>query len=157
MKKSLTALLLVFCGAMLYAQVPSDKSKSAADKKTAAVDTSTAVKKSTKAEAAKAAAAKLAEQEPEESVVMIDSKAEPEDEAGERSTAGAYGSDQEEAPAAGGLPNSYGQCKGVITEGGRTVLVFESPDDGSISFVQVVLGKGKVSWKLLDRITRSGD
>ena len=56
-----------------------------------------------------------------------------------------------------GLPSSYGQCKGVIADAGRNLLIFESPDDGSVSFVQVTVGKANVSWKLVDRIPRSAD
>ena len=137
MKKSLAILLLTVCGAMLYAQAPVDKSKA---------DTSAAAKK--------AAAAKQADQEPEDSVVMIDSKGSDSDnDEGSRVS----GSDQEEAAVPGGLPSSFGLCMGLITEAGRTVMVFESPDDGTISFVQILLGKNRVSWKLLDRIPRSAD
>ena len=61
------------------------------------------------------------------------------------------------ADVPGGLPSSYGQCKGVMNEGGRTILIFESLDDGAIYFVQVNVGKNSVSWKLVDRILRSAD
>jgi hypothetical protein len=57
----------------------------------------------------------------------------------------------------GGIPASYGQCKGVMNDGGRTLLVFESADDGAISFVQVTLGKAGAAWKLVDRIYRSAE
>jgi hypothetical protein len=89
-------------------------------------------------------------EEPEESVVMIDSRTDAED---MRTTA----ANAEDRALPAGLPSSYGQCRGVITEGGRSVLVFESPEDGSMAFVQVTLGKANVSWKLLDRIYRSAD
>lgn len=162
MKKSLAALLIILCGAALYAQAPADKKTAPAEKKAA---NTAAAKKAAKAEAAKAAdakaepakpaAAKPAD-EPEESVVMIDSKADADPEEGGRA-AGAYGAEQEEVVVPGGMPSSYGQCKGVITDAGRSILVFESPDDGSISLVQLVMGKAKASWKLLDRIPRSAD
>ena len=146
MKISLTVLLLAVCGALAGAQAPAQK-KTAAAVKTTAVETAAAPK------AVKPAPAKPAE-EAEESVVMIDSRGDAE-EGGY--SAGSFGGEQEEVAVPGGLPSSYGQCKGVITEAGRSVLVFESPDDGSISLVQLVLGKGKASWKLLDRIPRSND
>ncbi|OGR63868.1 MAG: hypothetical protein A2X31_10480 [Elusimicrobia bacterium GWB2_63_22] len=153
MKISLTVLLLAVCGALAVAQTPAQKKAAAA--KTAAVETA-AAPKAVKPAPAKPAPARPAE-EAEESVVMIDSKADAEPEAGGRYSAGAFGGEQEEPVVPGGLPSSYGQCKGVITEAGRSVLVFENSDDGAISLVQLVLGKGKASWKLLDRIPRSAD
>lgn len=150
MKISLTILLLGVCGSLVCAQVPAEKKPAAAVKKTAVVEAAAAPK------AAKPVPAKPAE-EAEESVVMIDSRADAEPEEGGRYASGAFGREQEEAAVPGGLPSSYGQCKGVITEAGRTVLVFENPDDGAISLVQLVLGKGKPSWKLLDRMPRSAD
>ncbi len=99
-------------------------------------------------------AAAKADQESDEAVVMIDSKADL-DETGR--FAAAEG-DQEEGPAAqGGLPSSYGQLKGALNEGGRSLLVFENPDDGALTFVQVSAGRNGVAWKLVDRIPRSGD
>ena len=44
-----------------------------------------------------------------------------------------------------------------MNDGGRTLLVLESPDDGTITFVQVIAGKAGVSWKLVDRVPRSLD
>jgi len=152
MKTSLTILLLVACGALASAQVPAGKKAPAPVKKTAAAEPAPAPKPV----AAPKPAAKPVE-EAEESVVMIDSKADAEPEEGGRYSAGSFGGEQDEPAVPGGLPSSYGQCKGVITEAGRSVLVFESLDDGAISLVQLVLGKGKASWKLLDRIPRSND
>lgn len=150
MKTSLTILLLAVCGALVSAQVPAEKKPAAVVKKTTVVETAAAPK------AAKPAPAKPAE-DAEESVVMIDSRADAEPEEGGRYSTGAFGGEQEEPAVPGGLPSSYGQCRGVLTEAGRSVLVFENPDDGAISLVQLVLGKGKASWKLLDRIPRSAD
>ncbi len=111
------------------------------------------------APAKRAPAAKAARpqaEEPEEAMVMIDSKTEPEETG--RFAAAAFDQDADNAPAVpGGLPSSYGQLKGVMNDGGRTLLVLESPDDGAITFVQVTAGKTAVSWKLLDRIPRSLD
>jgi len=166
MKKYLIAALLLVCGVYLRAQepVPADKAKAAAPAqktteqarpaKTAAVKTaaSAAEKKAVKAAPAKAAAAKEADQDAEESVVMIDSKSDAEDNGSFNA-----GEDREDVAVPGGLPSSYGQCKGVMNEGGRTLLVFESPEDGAVSFVQVTVGKAGVSWKLVDRIARSAD
>ena len=56
----------------------------------------------------------------------------------------------------GGIPASYGQLKGAINDSGRSLLTFES-DDGTISFVQIFVGKSAVSWKLISRIYRSAD
>lgn len=162
MKKILSAVLIAVCGTALYAQAPAGKKSAAAEKKAAEA---AAPKKAAKDEPAKAEPAKPAPARPaakpaeeaEESVVMIDSKTDAEPEAGGRFSAGAYGAEQEEPVVPGGMPSSYGQCKGVIADAGRSILVFESPDDGSISLVQLVLGKGKASWKLLDRIPRSAD
>ncbi len=165
MNKSLIAALLLVFGGALYAQgtdgadkAAADKKASVAEKKTAAADKKAAApavqpKKAVKAEPAKAAAAKQDEQDAEESVVMIDSKAEVE----EAESAAAYGADQDERAVPGGLPLSYGQCKGIINDAGRSLLVFESPDDGTVSFVQVTIGRSNVSWKLVDRIPRSVD
>ena len=157
MKRSLIAVLLLVCAGALYAKEPSKKIKA----EVAALQTAAAAavkadavqaKKDAKAEQVKAAAARQ-EQDAEESVVMIDSKGD----AGEAETPAAYGAEQEERVVPGGLPSSYGQCKGVISDAGRNLLIFESPDDGSVSFVQVTVGKANVSWKLVDRIPRSAD
>ncbi len=154
MNKSLIAALLLVCGGALYAKEPSKKVKAGAPAlQTAAVAAVKAdaaqSRKETKDAAVKTAAARQ-EQEAEESVVMIDSK-------GEVESPSAYGAGQEERAVPGGLPSSYGQCKGVIVDAGRNLLIFESPDDGSVSFVQVTVGKANVSWKLVGRIPRSGD
>ncbi len=156
MNKTFIAALLLVCGGTLFAQEPADK-KAAAEKKTVTAQAPAPAaqpKKALKAEL-KPAAAKAEEQEPEESVVLIDSKGEPEGE--DAALPAAYGAEQEERLVPGGLPSSYGQCKGVLSEAGRNLLIFESPDDGAISFVQVTVGKANVSWKLVDRIPRSAD
>jgi len=103
---------------------------------------------------AKADPARQSDQDADESVVMIDSKPDPDD-AGRFSAS--QSGEQDEAAVPGGIPSSYGQCKGVATEEGRTMLVFESADDGTITFVQVTAGKNRVSWRLVDRIPRSAD
>lgn len=150
MKKTLAAVLLFACAGALLAQGPADKAKPAPapEKKPApAAQPATAAEKKP-APAAKQPA-KQAE-EPEESIVMIDDKAEP-----DHGKAGALDADE---PQAGppGIPTSYGQCKGVTTDAGRTILVFENPDSGDISLVQLVFGKAGVSWRLLDTIRRQG-
>ena len=168
MKKYLIIALLLTCGVSLYAQDsgPADKTKTAADgqkknaqaqaSKPAAVKTAKAAppaeKKAVKAAPAAPSADKQADQDNEESVVMIDSKGEADDNG--RFSAG---EDREERTVPGGLPSSYGQCKGVINEGGRSLLVFESPEDGTVSLIQVVAGKNNVAWKLVGRIPRSAD
>ncbi|OGR53229.1 MAG: hypothetical protein A2049_06130 [Elusimicrobia bacterium GWA2_62_23] len=166
MKNTLFALLLAACAAPAFAQEaqpaaqPGKTEAAAPQKKTTRAKAKPApaqaaaqpapARKAVKQEPAKPA------EEPEESVVMIDSKAEPE-EIGRFSAAG-YAPDQEEQPAVpGGMPSSYGQLKGVMNDGGRTLLVLESPDDGTITFVQVIAGKAGVSWKLVDRVPRSLD
>lgn len=164
MKKTLLTLLLLGCCAAVRAQAadqPVTEKPAAAVKKSAPearpapaeTPAQAKAKKAARAEAQKKAEARQEEQDAEESVVMIDSKPDAEDTG--RFSAGA--ADQEDVAVPGGLPSSYGQCKGIITEAGRTVLVFESLDDGAISFVQVVLGKTGASWKLLDRVPRSMD
>jgi hypothetical protein len=157
MNKSLIAALLLVCVGALYAKEPSKKIKAELAALTAATTQQVALeaaqaKKAAKEEQAKAAAAKQ-EQDAEESVVMIDSKAEAEEEG----VSAASRPEPEERTVPGGLPLSYGQCKGVITEAGRNLLVFESLDDGTITFVQVTVGKTNISWKLVDRIPRSAD
>lgn len=156
MKKYLMTLALLVCAVPLYAQGPGAAGKAAVP---AAVNQSTrtargaqpaAAKKA--AAAVKPAAARQADQDNEESVVMIDSKSDAEDNGSFSS-----GEDREERTVPGGIPSSFGQCKGTITEGGRSLLVFESADDGTISFVQITIGKSGVSWKLVDRIPRSAD
>ena len=163
MNKTLIAVVLLVCGGALCAQTPAEKIKAAAAKKTGVVVAAAPAaqpgqpagqpKKAVKAEPVKAAAPKPSEQDAEESVVMIDSKAEAEDEG----AAVSYNAEQDERAVPGGLPSSFGQCKGVVNDAGRTVLIFESPDDGSVYFVQVTLGRANVSWKLIDRIPRSAD
>jgi hypothetical protein len=159
MKKYLIAAVLLVCGVPLYAQGSGAAPKAAVP---AAVSQSTrtargaqpaaAVKKAVKPAAAKPAPDKQADQENEDSVVMIDSKGDAED-----NGSFSAGEDREERTVPGGIPSSFGQCKGTITEGGRSLLVFESADDGTLSFVQVAVGKARVTWKLVDRIPRSAD
>jgi hypothetical protein len=165
MKTTLFALLLAVCSGQALAQeaqpaAQPEKPAAAAPRKRAPAKVKPApakeaaapapAKKSVRQEPAKPA------EEPEESVVMIDSKAEPE-ETGRFNAAG-YAPDQDEAPAVpGGMPASYGQLKGVMNDGGRSLLVMESPDDGAITFVLVTAGKAGISWKLVDRIPRSLD
>lgn len=145
----------VFAGA-LYAQAPAAKKAAAPEKN----GTAAQGKKDAKAEPAKAApvpkpapkpAPKQAE-EPEEAMVMIDDRAEPAE--GARPETGAFAAEQEAVP--GGLPAAYGQLRGVLTDAGRQILVFESLDDGEITFVQLSFGKTGVAWKRMDSIRRSG-
>ncbi len=140
MNKSLIAVTLLLYGVALWAQGPAANGKAAAAAQQAAP--AAQPKKAVKAQ----------DQDSEEAVVMIDSKADQDDE----DAADNYGAEPRKPEVPGGLPVSYGQCKGVINEPGRSVLVFESPDDGEIYFVQVTVGKTKVSWKLIDSIRRSG-
>jgi hypothetical protein len=178
MKKTLLALLLAACACPALAQAQDqaaqpDQAKAESQQKKRAPKAAKAQAEKTAAVAAQpaaqapqaqpaaakrpaAAAPKPAEQEPEESVVMIDSKGDQEETG--RFSAGSARGEQEEAPAApGGMPSSYGQLKGVMNEAGRTLLVLESPDDGTITFVQVIAGRNGVAWKLVDRIPRSMD
>ncbi|OGR68886.1 MAG: hypothetical protein A2081_04425 [Elusimicrobia bacterium GWC2_61_19] len=162
MKKTIFTLLLLAGAQAVYAQgtdpaaaaKPADAKKTAARAKPAAAAAAPA-KKSVRAETPKPAEAKPAEQDAEESVVMIDSRSEQEENG--RFSAAARDGEQEDPAVPGGMPSSYGQLKGVMNEAGRTLLVFESPDDGSIAFVQVTAGKTGVAWKLVGRIPRSQD
>ncbi|MGD9642533.1 MAG: hypothetical protein AB7V08_07310 [Elusimicrobiales bacterium] len=142
MKKTFICAALTVMAGALFAQTPVAKAKTAAAKPAAAAPAQ-------KSEPVKPAAKAVEEQE--ESMVMIDDKTESDYSRG-------ASADADEQPAVpGGIPSSYGQCKGVMNDGGRTLLVFESADDGSISFVQVTLGKTGAAWKLVDRIHRSAD
>lgn len=170
MKKTLWMLLLLACGAVVYAQGAGQavKDKPAAGKKAApaqaapeaaapasAGSAAPAARKTARAETSKQAAARQAEQDAEESVVMIDSKSDAE--ATGRFSGAAFGEEQEEPAVPGGMPSSYGQLKGVVNEGGRTLLVLESQEDGAITFVQVTAGKNSVAWKFIGRIPRGMD
>lgn len=133
MKKALAAVLALACaGALLAKDQPAQPAPAAA----------------------KAAAAQVkATDEQEDSGVLIDStKYDAED-----SDAGAETPAYSGTGVPGGIPTSYGQCRGVMNEGGRSLLVFESLDDGTISLVQVTFGKTGVGWKLAGRIPRSGE
>lgn len=154
MNKTLIAALLLVCAGPLYAKEPSKRIKAEMAALTAGATQQIALDaaQTRRAEQAKAAAARQ-EQDAEESVVMIDSKAEAE----EPGSSADYGGEQDERMVPGGLPSSYGQCKGVINDGGRNIMIFESIDDGSLSFVQLIVGKSAVSWKLIFRIPRSAD
>jgi len=147
MRTILSVLVLSALAVSLGAQAAAEKpAASAAGKKPAA--------------AAKALAAqtpkKLSEAEPDDGTVMIDSKADPED-TGRVVMQSEDNAPESEINVPGGMPSSYGQCKGVISEGGRNLLVFESSDDGSIYFVQVTMGSSSVAWKLVGSIPRSAD
>ncbi|HOW88660.1 MAG TPA: hypothetical protein PL037_00135 [Elusimicrobiales bacterium] len=61
-----------------------------------------------------------------------------------------------EKKPAGGIPSSYGQLKGTLSEGEKSFLVFEG-DDGTIYLVQITPGKSGASWKLASKIPRSAD
>lgn len=156
MKKTFICVVLTVMAGALFAQAPATKAKSApaAPAAAAPVTTAQAAPKPAAAPVKKTEpvkpAAKAAEEQ-EESMVMIDDKADPD-------YSRVSSADADEQPAVpGGIPASYGQCKGVMNDGGRTLLVFESADDGTISFVQVTLGKTGAAWKLADRIYRSAD
>ncbi|OGR80253.1 MAG: hypothetical protein A2X32_06335 [Elusimicrobia bacterium GWC2_64_44] len=158
MKHTFAVALLFACAVTLAAQAPAEKPKPAPEKKPAAAAPAAAPAPAPQPEqpaAKKPAPAKAATkpaEEPEEAMVMIDDRPEPE---GRQSAAG----EGAERPAGAlGLPTSYGQCKGTLTEGGRSILVFENPEDGEITFVQVLFAKtgGGVSWRLVDSIKRYG-
>jgi hypothetical protein len=154
MKKTfIFAVLTVLTGA-LFAQTPAVKTATGSKKAPAAKPVSAAAgqpEPAPRPAPAEKPAAKQAE-EPEESMVMIDDRSET------AATGAARASDSEEPAAVpGGIPSSYGQCKGVVNDGGRSLLVFESADDGALSFVQVVFGKTGVSWKLVAALPRSSD
>ncbi|HNT97623.1 MAG TPA: hypothetical protein PKK31_05080 [Elusimicrobiales bacterium] len=90
----------------------------------------------------------------EEGGVLID---------GAETAAPVWSADQPEeaAPASGAadpgaLPASLGDVRGTLTDGGRSILVLQA-DDGTISFVQVVFGKGGVTWKPAGSLRRSRD
>lgn len=157
MKKTLAAVLLFACAGALLAQGPADKAKPApapAKQPAAAAPAAAPAPGAQPAPAAEKKPAPAAKQpakqaeEPEESIVMIDDKAEPEGKAAAPA--------EESAPDRNGIPESYGPCKGVATDAGRTILIFENPDSGEISFVHVVFGKTGVTWRLLDTIRRQG-
>lgn len=159
MKNILIAAVMAACAGTLFAQAPAEKAKPAAEKKPAAAapaaEPAPAAQPAPAKKPAQPAAAKPAarpQEEPEEAMVMIDTRTEPEDVRGGAAAAAGAG----ETPAPKGLPSSFGQCKGVISEGGRNILVFENPDDGELTFVQVTFGKGGVSWRYVDALRRFG-
>jgi hypothetical protein len=159
MKKTFICAALTVLAGALFAQTPAEKTKPAPAKPPAAAPVVTAQAAPKPAAAAPAPAKKTEPAKPapkpvedqEESMVMIDDKADAD-------YSRVSSADADEQPAVpGGIPASYGQCKGVMNDGGRTLLVFESADDGAISFVQVTLGKTGAAWKLTDRIYRSAE
>lgn len=154
MEKLLAAAIVACCAGALMAQAPAEKPKAAPEKAAAATPAPAPAAPAAPAAAPrKAPAAKPAPkpaEEPEESMVMIDDRAEIDNRA-------AYAQEPEERPrATNGIPASLGQCRGVTTDAGRTILVFENADSGDISFVQVTFGKTGASWRVLDSLPRSG-
>ncbi|HBA61821.1 MAG TPA: hypothetical protein DCZ92_13625 [Elusimicrobia bacterium] len=137
---------------------PADKNAAAAAKAKAGPATAAApaVQPGKKAERPAAARSKQAEPE-DDGTVMIDSRSDVDETGRAPARADAAAGEREEADIPGGMPISYGQCKGVISDGGRNLLVFESPDDGTITFVQVIAGRSSVSWKVAGTIGRSSD
>lgn len=97
------------------------------------------------------------EQPEDEGAVMVDARGD-DDLSGRFSEAeSAADAEEPEGPAVpGGMPASYGQLKGALNDGGRSLLIFEN-EGGVISFVQIFAGKSAVTWKLVSRIFRSGD
>ena len=155
-KTALFAFVTAFClglGAVLAASGATAQKTEAAT-----ADAQKNAKQPAPAEEKKAPAPKkeVKPAEPEEEgSVMIDSKA-GDLEAGEEPEYRGRPQAEEEAPIPGGLPVSYGLLKGTINEAGRNLLVFEN-EDGTITFVQVMVGKNTANWKLVARIGRSMD
>ncbi|HNW43008.1 MAG TPA: hypothetical protein PKI19_00785 [Elusimicrobiales bacterium] len=153
MKTIISVFALSALAVSLFAQAPEKTADApAAEKKPAAAGK--AQPGVGKAPAAGQNSKKQAE-EADDGTVMIDSKGEPDERGSVGQTAGEAAEPEVEVP--GGLPSSYGQCKGVISDGGRSILVFENPDDGTVYFVQITLGRTGAAWKLVDRILRSAD
>jgi hypothetical protein len=90
----------------------------------------------------------------EEGGVMIDDRME--DDYPVRAARRTDAAESDDSAAPEGIPASYGQLKGTINEGGKSVLLFED-EDGMLSFVQVYVGKNAVSWKLISRVGRSAE
>jgi hypothetical protein len=65
-------------------------------------------------------------------------------------------SETEEPAVPGGIPASYGQLKGTLNDGGRSLLVFEN-EDGVISLVQIFAKNNAAGWHLVSRVYRSAD
>ncbi|MFA6433474.1 MAG: hypothetical protein WCW52_02130 [Elusimicrobiales bacterium] len=106
--------------------------------------------------APKAAEPAAGVQPEEEGAVMIDARSDEND-------PGRFSDDDPSEPpetarpaVPDGIPSSYGQIKGAVNDGGRSLLIFEN-EEGAVSFVQIFAGKNAVSWKLLSRIYRSRD
>lgn len=144
-------VLLAFClglGAVWAKDAPKETPK-----KSDLLAAAPAEEKKTPAPAPKKEA-KPAEPE-EEGSVMIDSKAGDAD-SQEEPEYRPRPQGEDEGVVPGGLPVSYGLLKGTLTEGGRSILVFEN-EDGTLTFVHVLVGKSAVSWKVIARIRRSMD
>ena len=88
--------------------------------------------------------------------VMIDASAEDNDPARLAENEESSPDETERSAAPGGLPASYGQLKGTLNDGGRSLLVLEN-EEGVISFVQISVGGNSVTWKLISRLRRSAE
>lgn len=159
MKTVLSLAFLLASAAALSAQAPAEKARPAEKKQAQpaaaqpAAAPAAAAAPAGEAKPAKQPKASQKQSDPEDDgTVLIDSRGDADDGARYEPASEAA---QPEVP--GGLPSSYGQCRGVINDAGRSVLVFENPEDGVISFVQVFFVKSGVSWKLVDRVGRSLD
>lgn len=152
-------LVLSALSVSLCAQAPSGKQEAGAvQRKSSAAEKYLAMDaKSGKTPVPADKAKKQYDAEPEEGTVIVDSKADSEEAWSSAAEADKQPAERPDADVPGGMPASYGQCKGVVTEGGRTILIFENPDDGALYFVQVTVGKNNVAWKLVDKISRSAD
>lgn len=146
MKKTLAIVVLFVMAVSIYAQGP------AGNKDAKGVSASATAGQ--KAEKAPAAKPKQADADSDDGAVMIDSLSDTEETGRFDDSTEADGG---ESDVAGGIPASYGTCRGTMNEGGRNILVFESQEDGSLTFVQVTVGKKSVSWKLAGFIGRSSD
>jgi len=100
-------------------------------------------------------AGRAAASDSEESGVVIDDKSDDGSQSGSYASKSGAEQGAEEAVFGSSIPASYGKLMGVINEPGRNVLVFESDEDGALSFVHVTVGKNSVSWKLAGRVSRS--
>ncbi|HBE89102.1 MAG TPA: hypothetical protein DDW67_08195 [Elusimicrobia bacterium] len=91
-----------------------------------------------------------AKAEEEDGAVMIDGFDSPAAPAGRE-----QGEDETtQAGDPNALPASLGDVKGTFTDAGRNILVMQA-DDGTVNFIQVVFGKGGVSWKPAGSLYRS--
>lgn len=149
-------IIFCFCLLSLSGLVFSQQSiKTAAKKNTVQPETLQAGQEQKSVNARKAPVQKV-EQGDDEGGVVIDDRSETGPTTTQEADDESEAREPEQTKVLGGMPASYGVLKTAFTENGKNFLLFEN-EEGTLSFVNIFLGKKGFSWKLISQLRRSAD